>query len=99
MRQMPQAEIDAALYDYHAWMFLLTVSAFICIVFIGLFARGVQKSMQPLPATNAQASNREVTAKAVYIHCQQHDAKMIAELMSLGESEVNELIVEGKRLL
>jgi nicotinamide riboside transporter PnuC len=38
MRQLPQAEIDKALLDYHAWLFLLVVSGVVCLVFSVLFA-------------------------------------------------------------
>jgi membrane protein required for beta-lactamase induction len=38
MRQLPRAQLDEALYDYHAWLFFLIVSGVVCIVFCILFA-------------------------------------------------------------
>jgi hypothetical protein len=43
MRQLPQAEIDEALYNYHAWLFYLIVSGVICIVFTGLFIGSLRR--------------------------------------------------------
>jgi hypothetical protein len=39
MRQLPREEIDRALYDYHAWLYIFIVSGVVCIIFSFLLAR------------------------------------------------------------